>query len=159
MKKVKALFKNNIKLVLGIIIGLVIAGGSFAVYAITATSITYTDNYSIGATTVQGAIDKLYGLSNKKLKTTRKTETLSSSAYSSMTASKDCALFFFGTTEGNLKVYGLIIIKDGTLTKRISYFGEDSSSYLDAKYSGGTLSYYQNFTGSISVTTTLIEYS
>ncbi len=60
MKKVKKIFKNNIKLVLGIIIGLVIAGGSFAVYAITATNITYTDNYSIGATTVQGAIDKLY---------------------------------------------------------------------------------------------------
>ncbi len=60
MKTVKKFIKNNTKALIAFILGLVIAGGSFAVYAITATNITYTDNYSIGATTVQGAIDKLY---------------------------------------------------------------------------------------------------
>ena len=61
MKKVKKFIKSNIKTVVAFIIGLIVAGSSVAVvYAISATSITYTDTNSIGATTVQDAIDKLY---------------------------------------------------------------------------------------------------
>ena len=61
MRKIKSFVKNNMKLVLGIVIGLVIAGGSAAVVsAVAGSSVGYTDTYGIGATTVQGAIDALY---------------------------------------------------------------------------------------------------
>lgn len=67
MKNVKKFIKSNIKLVIGIIIGLVITGGSaVVVYALTATQVTYTDTNSIGATTVQGAIDKLYEIASNR---------------------------------------------------------------------------------------------
>lgn len=60
MKKVKKFIKSNIKIVVAFIIGVVIAGGSVAIVsAIAGSSVTYTDTNNIGATTVQGAIDKL----------------------------------------------------------------------------------------------------
>ena len=61
MKKGKKIVKNNIKVCIAFIIGLVISGGSAAVvYAVAGSAVGYTDTYGIGATTVQGAIDKLY---------------------------------------------------------------------------------------------------
>ena len=53
--------KNNYKIIIGIIIGAVISGGGvYAATVIAASSVTYSDNTSLGATNVQDAIDKLY---------------------------------------------------------------------------------------------------
>ena len=53
--------KNNYKIIIGIIIGVVISGcGVYAVTIISASSVGYTDNSSLGANNVQTAIDKLY---------------------------------------------------------------------------------------------------
>lgn len=65
MKRLIKFIKRNIKTVAAFIIGLILAGGSaVVVYAIAATNITYTDTNNIGATTVQGAIDKLYTMAS-----------------------------------------------------------------------------------------------
>ena len=57
------LVKNNIKLFIGIIIGGILFGGATYVVAtsIASSNITYTGN---GQTTVQGALDDLYGKAN-----------------------------------------------------------------------------------------------
>ena len=53
--------KNNYKIIIGIIIGVVISGcGVYATTVIAASSVSYSDNASLGATNVQDAIDKLY---------------------------------------------------------------------------------------------------
>ncbi len=66
MKKIGKFIKSNIKTVIAFTLGLVIAGGSAAVVsAISGSQVTYTDTNNIGATTVQGAIDKLYTLANQ----------------------------------------------------------------------------------------------
>ena len=53
--------KNNYKIIIGIIIGVVISGcGVYAATVIAASSVGYTDNSSLGANNVQTAIDKLY---------------------------------------------------------------------------------------------------
>ena len=53
--------KNNYKIIIGIIIGVVISGcGVYAATVIAASSVSYSDNASLGATNVQDAIDKLY---------------------------------------------------------------------------------------------------
>lgn len=53
--------KNNYKIIIGIIIGAVISDcGVYAATVIAASSVTYSDNTSLGATNVQDAIDKLY---------------------------------------------------------------------------------------------------
>ena len=60
MGRIKKHLKNNYKLLIGIIIGVIF--GSIGVYAATviaASSVGYTDNSSLGATNVQTAIDKL----------------------------------------------------------------------------------------------------
>ena len=60
MGRIKKHLKNNYKLLIGIIIGVIF--GSIGVYAATviaASSVGYTDNSSLGATNVQDAIDKL----------------------------------------------------------------------------------------------------
>lgn len=60
MNRIKKIVKRNYKTLIAYILGLVITGGSIIVYAsIAGTNVTYTDTNSIGATTVQGAIDKL----------------------------------------------------------------------------------------------------
>ena len=52
--------KNNYKIIIGIIIGVVISGcGVYAATVIAASKVEYTDNASLGATNVQDAIDKL----------------------------------------------------------------------------------------------------
>ena len=52
--------KNNYKIIIGIIIGVVISGcGVYAATVISASSVGYTDNSSLGADNVQDAIDKL----------------------------------------------------------------------------------------------------
>ena len=52
--------KNNYKIIIGIIIGVVISGcGVYAATVIAASSVGYTDNSSLGANNVQTAIDKL----------------------------------------------------------------------------------------------------
>lgn len=52
--------KNNYKIIIGIIIGAVISGGGvYAATVIAASSVTYSDNTSLGANNVQDAIDKL----------------------------------------------------------------------------------------------------
>ena len=53
--------KNNYKIIIAFILGVVISGGGvYAAVVITSKEITYEDNTSIGATNVQDAIDKLY---------------------------------------------------------------------------------------------------
>ena len=61
MKRIIKHLKNNYKIIIGIIIGVVISGcGVYAATVIAASSVTYSDNTSLGATNVQDAIDKLY---------------------------------------------------------------------------------------------------
>ena len=65
MKRVKNLIKNNIKLLIGIIIGGVLFGGMGAYAAtVAASSVTYTSN---GQSTVNGALDELYTRASKWL--------------------------------------------------------------------------------------------
>ncbi len=53
----KNIIQKNYKYALTFILGLIVAGG-FAVYAaISASSVGYTDNYNLGSTNVQGAIE------------------------------------------------------------------------------------------------------
>ena len=61
--------KNNYKIIIGIIIGVVISGcGVYAATVISASSIGYSDNSSLGATNVQDAIDKLNTKATTKIK-------------------------------------------------------------------------------------------
>ena len=67
MKKVKNILKNNFKLVLGMIIGIVLA--STTVYAATilfaSDSVSYSNtNSGLTSTNVQGALDELYTKAN-----------------------------------------------------------------------------------------------
>ena len=58
--KLRNFIKNNFKLVVAFILGLLVAGtGVYAAGVIASKEITYEDNTSIGATNVQDAIDKL----------------------------------------------------------------------------------------------------
>ena len=59
MKKILKIIKHNI---LGFIVGAVVFGslGVYASTVITASSVSYSDTASLGATNVQDAIDKLY---------------------------------------------------------------------------------------------------
>ena len=69
MKRIIKHLKNNYKLLIGIIIGVIF--GSIGVYAavvITSKEVTYEDNTSIGATNVQDAIDKLNTKATTKIK-------------------------------------------------------------------------------------------
>ena len=61
--------KNNYKIIIGIIIGVVISGcGVYAATVIAASNVGYTDNASLGATNVQDAIDKLNTKATTKIK-------------------------------------------------------------------------------------------
>ena len=62
MGKIVKNLKKNYKIFIGIIIGAVIFGsiGVYAATVISASSVSYSDNASLGATNVQDAIDKLY---------------------------------------------------------------------------------------------------
>ena len=61
--------KNNYKIIIGIIIGVVISGcGVYAATVIAASKVEYTDNSSLGATNVQDAIDKLNTKATTKIK-------------------------------------------------------------------------------------------
>lgn len=64
MSKVTKFIKNNIKFILGIIVGGILFGGATYVIAteIASSNITYTGN---GQTTVQGALNDLYGKANQ----------------------------------------------------------------------------------------------
>ncbi len=60
MKKIINFINKNKLIILAIIFTLlVIKGGVDAANAIEGTNVTYKDNYSLGATTVQAAVDKL----------------------------------------------------------------------------------------------------
>mgnify|MGYP004633751115 CR=1 FL=1 len=61
--------KNNYKIIIAFILGVVISGGGvYAAVVITSKEITYEDNTSIGATNVQDAIDKLNTKATTKIK-------------------------------------------------------------------------------------------
>ena len=61
--------KNNYKIIIGIIIGVVISGcGVYAATVIAASNVGYSDNASLGATNVQDAIDKLNTKATTKIK-------------------------------------------------------------------------------------------
>ena len=62
MKKIGKIIKNNYKIVLGIMIGILITGTTvYAATAIAGKDITYSNTTSgLSATTVQGAIDEIY---------------------------------------------------------------------------------------------------
>ena len=70
MKKIREIFKKNVKLVIGIIIGGVVFGtlGVYAETILAADQVSY-DNLSSGisATNVQGAVDELYTRADKWL--------------------------------------------------------------------------------------------
>lgn len=72
MKKIREIFKKNVKLVIGIIIGGVVFG-TLAVYAetiIAANQVSYDNSSSgVSATNVQGAVDELYTRADKWLNT------------------------------------------------------------------------------------------
>ena len=70
MKKIKEIFKNNVKLVIGLIIGGVVFGtiGVYAATTLLSQSVYYNKSTS-GATStnVQGALDELYTRASKWL--------------------------------------------------------------------------------------------
>ncbi len=69
MKRIVKHLKNNYKIIIGIIIGVVISGcGVYAATVIAASSLGYTDNSSLGANNVQDAIDKLNTKATTKIK-------------------------------------------------------------------------------------------
>ena len=69
MKRIVKHLKNNYKIIIGIIIGVVISGcGVYAATVIAASRVGYSDNASLGATNVQDAIDKLNIKATIKLK-------------------------------------------------------------------------------------------
>ena len=58
MKKIVKIIKNNIKMIIAFIIGLLISGTAvYATCSLSASSVTYTKN---GQSTVDGALDTLY---------------------------------------------------------------------------------------------------
>lgn len=67
MKKVKEIIKKNVKLVIGIIIGAVVSGGTVYAATILAANQVGYDNTSSGisSTNVQGALDELYTRASK----------------------------------------------------------------------------------------------
>ena len=70
MKRVIKHFRNNLKLLIGIIVGGIIFGslGVYAATVIAASNVGYSDNASLGATNVQDAIDKLNTKATTKIK-------------------------------------------------------------------------------------------
>ncbi len=62
MKKVRKIFKNNYKILIGLILGVIISvGGVCAATTIAGSTVTYSNSSSgLSSTTVQGAIDELY---------------------------------------------------------------------------------------------------
>ena len=69
MRRIVKHLKNNYKIIIGIIIGVVISGcGVYAATVIAASKVEYTDNSSLGATNVQDAIDKLNTKATTKIK-------------------------------------------------------------------------------------------
>ena len=70
MKRVIKYFRNNLKLLIGIIVGGIIFGslGVYAATVIAASNVGYSDNASVGATNVQDAIDKLNTKATTKIK-------------------------------------------------------------------------------------------
>ena len=70
MKRVIKHFRNNLKLLIGIIVSGIIFGslGVYAATVIAASNVGYSDNASLGATNVQDAIDKLNTKATIKIK-------------------------------------------------------------------------------------------
>ena len=65
MKKIKGLFKNNVKILLAFLVGILVSSGIvYAATVIGASEVSYTDNNNLGESTVQGAIDDLYTKAN-----------------------------------------------------------------------------------------------
>ena len=61
--------KNNYKIIIAFILGIIISGGGvYAATVIAASSVSYSDNASLGATNVQDAIDKLNTKATTKIK-------------------------------------------------------------------------------------------
>ena len=62
MKKVKKIFKNNYKILIGLILGVIISvGGVYAAATISGSTVSYSNTTSgLSSTTVQDAIDELY---------------------------------------------------------------------------------------------------
>ena len=59
--KLRNFIKNNLKIVIAFTLGLLVAGtGVYAATVISASSVGYSDNSSLGAVNVQDAIDKLF---------------------------------------------------------------------------------------------------
>ena len=62
MKKIREIFKKNVKLVIGIIIGAVVSGGTvYAATVLAASQVSYTKN---SQSTVDGALDTLFTRAN-----------------------------------------------------------------------------------------------
>ena len=67
--KLRNFIKNNFKIVIAFTLGLLVAGtGVYAATVIAASSVSYSDNASLGATNVQDAIDKLNTKATTKIK-------------------------------------------------------------------------------------------
>ena len=62
MKKVRKIFKNNYKILIGLILGVIISvGGVYAAATISGSTVSYSNTTSgLSSTTVQDAIDELY---------------------------------------------------------------------------------------------------
>ena len=73
MERIIKHLKNNYKIIIAFILGVVISGGGvYAAVVITSKEITYEDNTSIGATNVQDAIDKLNTKATTKIAEAKK---------------------------------------------------------------------------------------
>ena len=71
--KLRNFIKNNLKIVIAFTLGLLVAGtGVYAATVIAASSVSYSDNASLGATNVQDAIDKLNTKATTKIAEAKK---------------------------------------------------------------------------------------
>ena len=127
MKGIQKFIKTNIKILLGIIIGVLISGSVVfaATIAIDAAQVTYNNsNTSLTSTNIKDALDELYTKSNSSYYLLKKYKTLSETpkyyacdnrnapTTESPTTPPTCTTVYIGLYED--EQYGICIKKDGT---------------------------------------------
>ena len=148
MKKIKIFVKNNIKLLIGILIGISIAGsiGVYAATVIASASVSYDNSTSgLEATNLQDALDETYN----KLKSTE----FNIGDYVSMTPTKTTFIVPMTLTEytsnqtinpSELKLWRVIRINDDKTVDMVSVYV--SSVYVYFRGQTG----YQNYIGTLN---------
>lgn len=184
MKKIKKFIKNNIKLVIGIMIGLAIAGsiGVYAATVIASSNVEYSNTTSgLTATTVQGAIDEIYEKSKThcpdgytcKPALCKRATTLHTEICSQTDSSRFCSGDGYASgdtiTYGNLGTRGTLasgdafdcdVNGDGTYdaTTERFYYVSDMTNGVTTDSNTAVLIYYNNVSGGVASNSTAYAY-